>query len=123
MIIAKSNRVYLVEDGQRRLLGIIYPGKKVFRTHRDIRRHLFRAYQGWGFNRELLDYLSSLGIVWVEVEDARHGSLYRTTLRTILERGISYSNNGEEQRVLPLDYWDMRRITGNLEKWLGGEAA
>ena len=119
MIRVRGNQVYL---GSRRL-GIVYPSKKTFRTFRRSSKHLFRAYNGWGINKELLEYLEKMGVEWIEVEDLETGKIYRANIATIEARGISHDYNGERQKILPLPYWLTHEYRSTLMDWMGGEAA
>ena len=116
LIVRKKNAVYL--GGKR--LGVIYPSKKTFRSFRRSSKHLFKAYSGWGVNRELLEYLERMGIEWVEIEDKDTNTIYRTTVKTIDEKGIIYDNDGETQKILPLPYWSRRVMFTSLDNFMGG---
>jgi len=111
----KGDAVYL---GTKRL-GVIYPSRKTFRTWRRKTRHFFRAYNGWGLNEELLEYLGRIGIEWVEIEEKEEHAIYRANLKTIDMKGIIHDNNGETQRILPLPYWDKRIMYTPLDGFTG----
>ena len=113
MVSVRGNSVFL---GGRRI-GVIYPSKRTFRAWRRSSKHLFKAYNGWGLNVELLNYLSLHDIKWVEIVDNDTGILYRATVETIQARGIPHFNGGEEQKILPLAYWSTYNTTHTLDEY------
>ncbi len=123
MIERKGHTIYLVVNGRKHKLGVVYPSKKTFRAFRRRSKHYFKAYNGWGLNRELLEYLSNIGIVWVEIEDRDTGKLYRANIKTIVGRGLTHYNGDEEQKVLPENVWSVvntRPEMHSLDEYMGG---
>ena len=110
MVLVRGNSVFL---GGRRI-GVIYPSKRTFRAWRRSSKHLFRAYNGWGLNVELLNYLSLNDIKWVEIVDNDSGMLYRATVETIQAKGIAHDYDGEPQKILPLNEWDIFPLAHSL---------
>ena len=122
MIRRVGNALYLLENDRKHKLGVVYPSRKTFRTFRRRSKHYFKAYKGWGLNRELLEYLIGNGIVWVEVEDKDTGRLYRANVKTIVNRGATHYYGDEEQKVLPESGWsilNMKPESHSLEEYMG----
>ena len=122
-----QGKVIKMRNGKK--LGIIC-SDKTFRTFRKEKKHLFKLYNGWAFNVELLKELRDVGVEWIEVHCNDTKYIYRTNIQNFFNCGIYYKNpKGEKdyQLILPLDYWfkypmlskkEIKKIKKNLKKWL-----
>ena len=108
-----------------KMLGIIRRDK-TFMVFRKEKKHLFRIYNGWGINKELLEELKDIGIKYIEIQATDTGYIYRTVLGTFEIFGIPYQNPKNEhdyQIVLPLKFWkkypmlDKRDYRKAIKRW------
>lgn len=103
----------IVKFSNGKKLGVICKDL-VFRIYgRDEKRHLFRIYDGWALNRELLKELKSVGVEIIEIH-TKQGNIYKTNILNFFDdtKSILYKNpRGERdiQLVLPLKYWFKKR--------------
>ena len=108
-----------------KMLGVIR-SDKTFMTFRKEKKHLFRMYNGWAFNKKLLEELRDIGIEWIEIHANDTKTIYRTNIENFFTVGIYYKNpKGEKdyQLVLQLRFWSKfpmidRRKVKKLERRL-----
>lgn len=72
----------------------------VYKTKRNKSKHYFRKFKGWGISLEIL---SKYGIDFIVVESDI--GTFRTNITTLKQKGISFDNYGDAQKVLPLSDW------------------
>jgi len=93
-------------------LGNNYLGKIVgthFACVRDSKKHYFRIFQGWGFNKQLIESLIKKDIMEIRVivDDGRR--LLITTPQDVSMMGKNYQAQGyEPQFVLPEANFDKK---------------
>ena len=98
-------------------LGVICKDM-VFRIYgRDEKKHLFRIYNGWALNRELLKDLKDIGVEIIEIH-TKQNNIYKTNILNFfnMEKAILYKNpRGERdiQLVLPLEFWFKKKKHGD----------
>jgi len=101
-----EGKVVKFKNGKK--IGVICKDK-TFRTFKTEKRHLFRIYNGWSINEEIVKELKDIGIEWIEVQAYDTKIIYRTKLANFLGGlAIHYRNPKKEkdfQLVLPLRFW------------------
>jgi len=115
-----NGKVVKLQNGKK--LGIIRKDK-TFVSFRTEKKHLFRMYNGWAFNKKLLEELKDIGVEWIEIQTYDTKMIYRTLLEDFFKVGIVYKNTkGEKdiQIILPLRYWNItpqnKREAKKIEK-------
>ncbi|MCD6371681.1 MAG: hypothetical protein J7L39_03110, partial [Candidatus Aenigmarchaeota archaeon] len=74
MMIGKGKLIKFL-NGKR--IGVICRDK-TFRIYKTEKKHLFRIYNGWAINKEVLKELSQIGIEWIEIHAYDTKTIYRT---------------------------------------------
>jgi len=92
----------------KRFLGILNIEKKQLITWRK-QKHFFIKYQGWGFNRELINKLISLNIqeiILIYRNSNNTETLFRITPKEVRERGIKIKESYfEDQLIVEVKYF------------------
>ncbi len=73
-------------------------------------------YDGWGFNKELLEFLENIGVWIVEVRTKR--AIYKILFDEIKKHEIEYENKetGEKQIIVPVKFFKVFELKG-LERF------
>ena len=80
-------------------IGVVdYYNKKLIQF-KDEEKHKFRKYDGWGWNKKVLQILLENNIENIEIQTKDKTLL--TSIYKIIKSGIIYNNKGEEQVILP----------------------
>jgi len=121
-----QGKLIRMRNGKR--LGVLRKDR-TFVTYRSEKKHLFKAYNGWAFNLELLKELKDV-VDWIEVHTTDTKMVYRTNIQNFFNCGIYYKNpKGEKdyQIILNLRFWakfpqaskrEIKKIEKSLKKWL-----
>ena len=94
-------------------MGYIDLEKNIFITHREESIHKFKAWNGLGFNKKLIERLNGkISAIWIfyHMENGET-ILLKTTTKTVLEQGMGWQNTSDlkdVQLILPLS--DFERI-------------
>ena len=80
-------------------------GKKTYNTNRD-ETTIFRKYNGIGISEEVLKQIKEAGCEDIVVRYKDTDEEMKTKVSTFLEFGIEYDNEGDKQKVLPLQYFE-----------------
>jgi len=119
----EGEKVIKLSNGKK--LGVVCRDL-VFRIFgRDEKKHLFRIYNGWALNKELLEDLRNMHVEFIEIH-TKQGNIYKTNIVNFFdkEKAIYYKNTkGEKdiQLVLPLSFWFKKKKRGNLRDILPAE--
>jgi hypothetical protein len=97
-----DGKVIRLLNGKR--LGVIRKDY-TFMAFRKKSKHYFRFYDGWSMNKELLEHLRDFGIKFIEIIDTESNTIYRTSVESFFQKGITYVNTKgikDEQLILPI---------------------
>lgn len=100
----------------------VYAGGKVVgqvrgdTLHKTIRaRHYLRKPPAIAFDVAVLEQAERAGAHFVEVRDADTGTIFRTTIHHIHERGFTLNRGYGEQIALPVNGWTATRRGEGLQ--------
>lgn len=97
-----GNKLYLkIKEGSRKLIGELVPETRELKVLRSRRKHLLRVYNGFGFNKYILDTARTFDTVTL-MED---GGTYHIPREWIVENGKIWTNEHnplDEQYIVPM---------------------
>jgi hypothetical protein len=71
--------------------------------------HMLRKIEGWAWDEGALHQAQRLGVKKTLVIDKESGDEYWSTLENFLKNSIKIDYGHGPQRVLPIDYWRIKR--------------
>jgi hypothetical protein len=123
IITQKEELIKILTYGKPKVVGkILYrDDKTVFSKQVKESEHLFRNFNAWGFQEEILPKLSKKNITDIEVKETEKAITYKTSLTTILKNGIRKDYGHGLQVFLPLKYWSKVNEGNSQLSLLDGE--
>jgi len=107
----------IVKFANGKKLGVVCKDG-VFRSFKKESKHLFKIYDGWGMNLNLLKELKEIGIEYIEIIATDTNVIYRTHIDNFFSNGILYRNQKGEmdtQLILPKRFWQILPYKKKLE--------
>jgi len=83
--------------------------------------HLFRNFNAWGFQEEILSKLSNKDVTDIFVKEIEKVITYKTSLTTLLKKGIRKDYGHGIQIFLPIKFWTEIKAANNQLSLLGNE--
>lgn len=100
---ALARQISLKDKKTGKIFGVIKNDTLIKKVDR--KKHLYRKYNGYAIQSEILSYLTNNDVRYVKVEEIDTGDVYLTNTENYQNFGIIINYGYGEQVVLPLSYF------------------